>query len=197
MSVLQAVVDVVLAGLVGGLFLVLFALLREVGRIQVRLGPLGARLVEAGPRTDDLAPVFEGLVDQAGREVSVGGRRARPQLVMFTSTTCTTCLGLMPGLSRMAELSDGFDLVVISDGDDAAHREFLARAAMSDKVSYLNTRHVGMAYQVTTTPYAVALAADGRLLGKGVCNRMRQVEELLSMLGVAVPDVSPLPILSA
>ncbi|MFJ9631814.1 hypothetical protein ACIRU8_29360 [Streptomyces sp. NPDC101175] len=190
MRVAQIVVDAVLLFMAGGLFVVLLALTREVGRIQVRLGPLGASMADAGPRTDDLAPVFDGLTDQEGRSVSVGGRRARPQLVLFTSTTCTMCLGLMPGVSRLAELSGEFEVLVVSDGTEAEHRTFLELSGITAAVGYVSARHVGTAYQVSGTPYGVALSADGRLLGKGVCNRLRQVEELLSTLGVDVPRVS-------
>ncbi|MEU6259547.1 hypothetical protein [Streptomyces sp. NPDC047043] len=203
MRVVQIVVDVVLVALAAGLLALLLALTREVGRIQVRLGPLGASMTEAGPRTDELAPVFDGLTDQEGRTVSVGGRRERTQLVLFTSTTCTTCLALMPGVAQLAELgaegagADGFEVVVVSDGHDAEHREFLELSGLGRSVSYLSARHVGTAYQVSGTPYGVVISPDGRLTGKGVCNRVRQVRELLGTAGIEVgevPETRPLPL---
>ncbi|MDX6739543.1 hypothetical protein [Actinocorallia sp. A-T 12471] len=190
-TVLLALV-VVLAAAVAALFVMLLALAREVGRIQVRLGPLGARMLDTGPRVGQEGPAFSGLVDHLNRSTDVGGRRDRPQLVLFTSPTCSTCKSLLPGVLAMARAEKDLDVVLVSDGSPQEHERFLAGTQLGPHVAYLDAAEVGIAYQVGTTPYGIALDAHGVVRAKGLCNTMQQVESLINALEAGVSSVQEL-----
>ena len=175
-----------------GLLLMILGLAREIGRVQVRLGPLGARMLDTGPKIEQAGPSFRGLTDHVGREVGVGGHRARPQLLLFTAPSCSTCKSLLPGVKAMAKSEDDVDIVIISDGTPAEHAEFLAGAGLGSELSYVDARDVGIAYQIGTTPYGVMLDEHGKIRAKGLCNHMAQVESLLNALESGNPSLQHL-----
>lgn len=179
------IVDVVLV-------LMILGLARELGRVQVRLGPLGARVQDSGPAVGDSGPAFDGLRDHLGREASVAGTRPRPQLLMFTGPKCSTCKALLPGIKTMARAEKDLDVVLISDGTEEEHREFLAGAGIGGELQYLDAREVGIAYQIGTTPYGVLLDSDGSIAAKGLCNNMQHVESLLNALETGTPTIQHL-----
>lgn len=183
---------VLLTAAVVGLLLMILGLAREVGRVQVRLGPLGARMMDTGPKIEQVGPTFHGLTDHVGRTVSVGGHRDRPQLLLFTAPGCSTCKSLLPGMKAMAKGEGDIDIVMISDGTPAEHSEFLAGAGLGNELSYVDGRDVGIAYQVGTTPFGVMLDEHGKIKAKGLCNHMAQVESLLNALESGTPSIQHL-----
>ncbi|NLU82623.1 redoxin domain-containing protein [Rhodococcus sp. HNM0569] len=192
METFLLVAIVVLIVAVAVLFLMVLALAREIGRVQVRLGPLGARMMDTGPKIEQAGPSFRGLTDHVGRSVGVGGHRDKPQLLLFTAPTCSTCKSLLPGVRAMAKAEKDLEVVIVSDGTADEHREFLAGSSIGDELSYVDARDVGIAYQVGTTPYGVILDAHGKIRGKGLCNHMAQVESLLNALESGTPSLQHL-----
>lgn len=179
------IVDVVLV-------LMILGLARELGRIQVRLGPLGARVQDSGPDIGEAGPAFGGLVDHLGRETTVAGPRQRPQLLMFTGPKCSTCKAILPGIKAMAKAEKDLEVVLISDGTEEEHRDFLAGAGVGAELGYLDARDVGIAYQIGTTPYGVLLDTDGSIAAKGLVNNMQHVESLLNALETRTPTIQHL-----
>lgn len=192
MTIFLLTMTALLTVAVGALLMMILGLAREIGRVQVRLGPLGARMMDTGPRVDEVGPSFHGLSDQFGREVSVGGHRARPQLLLFTAPGCSTCKSLLPGMKAMAKGEEDVDIVLISDGTAREHAEFLAGAGLGPELSYVDGRDVGIAYQVGTTPYGVMLDEHGHIKAKGLCNHMAQVESLLNAMESGTPSLQHL-----
>ncbi|MGN2639200.1 redoxin domain-containing protein [Nocardia takedensis] len=181
-----------LTAAVGALLLMILGLAREIGRVQVRLGPLGARMMDTGPKIEQAGPTFHGLTDHLGRTVSVGGHRERPQLLLFTAPGCSTCKSLLPGMKAMAKGEGDLDIVLISDGTAREHAEFLAGAGIGPELSYVDGRDVGIAYQVGTTPFGVMLDEHGKIRAKGLCNHMAQVESLLNAVESGTPSLQHL-----
>ncbi|AKE88690.1 MULTISPECIES: redoxin domain-containing protein [Rhodococcus] len=192
MDTIFLVAIIVLVVAVAVLFLMVLALAREIGRVQVRLGPLGARMMDTGPKIEQAGPSFRGLTDHVGRTVGVGGHRDRPQLLLFTAPTCSTCKSLLPGIRAMAKAEKDLDVVIVSDGTPEEHRQFLAGSNIGTELSYVDGRDVGIAYQVGTTPYGVILDEHGRIRAKGLCNHMAQVESLLNALETGTPSLQHL-----
>ncbi|MEU6259551.1 hypothetical protein [Streptomyces sp. NPDC047043] len=189
----QLIIDVVLAVVLVAFTAGAFLLAREIGRLQVRLGPLGARVMAGGPGPGDLGPAFEGLADVMDREVRIGGRRERHQLLVFVSPSCSTCRALLPGLKALARRERReYEVVLVSDGPLREHLEFLDGFTLGPDLSYVNAFAAGVAYQVAATPYAVALDRDGVVRAKGLCNHMQQVESLLNALEHGVPSLQHL-----
>ncbi|NKR52135.1 redoxin domain-containing protein [Rhodococcus hoagii] len=192
MNTFLLIAVVVLAVAVAVLFLMVLALAREIGRVQVRLGPLGARMMDTGPKVEQVAPSFRGLTDHLGRTVGVGGHRDKPQLLLFTAPTCSTCKSLLPGLRAMAKAERDVEIVIVSDGTPEEHAQFLAGSGIGSELSYVDGRDVGIAYQVGTTPYGVILDEHGKIRSKGLCNHMAQVESLLNALESGTPSLQHL-----
>lgn len=192
MATILLVAVTVLTAAVAVLFLMVLALAREIGRVQVRLGPLGARMMDTGPKIEQAGPSFRGLTDHVGRTVGIGGHRDRPQLLLFTAPTCSTCKSLLPGVRAMAKAERDFDVVIVSDGTPEEHRQFLAGSNIGTELSYVDGRDVGIAYQVGTTPYGVILDEHGKIRAKGLCNHMAQVESLLNALETGTPSLQHL-----
>ncbi|MFD3444259.1 redoxin domain-containing protein [Microbacteriaceae bacterium 4G12] len=193
MSTFLLVAVILLALAVAFLFLMNFALARELGRVQVRLGPLGARMMDSGPRIEEVGPSFPGLVDHLGRSTSIGGHREKPQLLLFTGPKCSTCKSLLPGIRALAKAERrNLEILMISDGTPEEHTEFLAGANIRDEFPYIDARDVGIAYQVGTTPYGVILDEHGRIRAKGLCNHMAHVESLLNALETRTPSLQHL-----
>ena len=173
-------------------YLMIFGLAREIGRVQVRLGPLGARVLDSGPKIGESGPSFEGIIDQFDRTISVGGMREKPQLLMFMGPNCSTCRALLPGIKNLAKTEPDLEVVIVSDGSPEEHEEFLASAKVGSELSYVDAREVGIAYEVGTTPYGVLLDITGTIAGKGLCNNMQHVESLLNALEENVPTLQHL-----
>lgn len=171
------------------LVLMMLGLAREIGRIQVRLGPLGARVMDSGPEVGETAPAFTDLIDHRDREVSVGGFRDNPQLLMFTGPKCSTCKALLPGIKAMAKAEKNLEIMLVSDGTAEEHAEFLASAKIGAEINYVDARDVGIAFQVGTTPYGVLLDVDGTIAAKGLCNNMSHIESLLNARETGTPSV--------
>jgi thiol-disulfide isomerase/thioredoxin len=140
---------VLLWAAVGVLGLAVVVLLRQIGVLHARLRPQGVHPANEGPVQDAPAP-------------SVGGFAfddAAVTLVAFTSPTCTLCAALLPSLHALEEQYPDVALRVVSHGPD--------------------TVGIFRAYQVTSTPYVVAVDGSGTVRGGGVANTLEQVEVLL------------------
>lgn len=133
-----------------GLSFAVVALLRQVGVLHARLHPLGVHFAGEGPALDSVAAPVAGI-DYAASALT---------LVAFTSPTCEVCAVLRPSLAAVRR--DYRDVqVTVLDLDDA-------------------TRSTFDAFNVRSTPYLVAVDADGAVRGRGVANSLEQVEELLA-----------------
>jgi methylamine dehydrogenase accessory protein MauD len=162
MTTILAVIVAVLVIVDIALILLVLGLAREIGRIQVRLGPLGARVMDSGPEIGEKAPAFDGLIDQYDRGVTVAGIRPRPQLLMFTGPKCSTCKALLPGIKALAKSEKNLDVVLVSDGTPEEHAEFLASADLAAKGLCNNMSHVESLLNAleTSTPTVQNLYSD-------------------------------------
>jgi len=161
------------------LFVLVLALARELGRVQVRLGPIGARVTDAGPMIGRPAPVVAGLNDQRGARRVLGGPADRDTLIMFVSPKCVACKALLPGLRTLARSEADLDVVLLADGEAADHTAFLAAHNLGD-LAYVVSAEAGMRYRAGVTPYGVLLDRGGVVRAKGLCNHVQQVESLLN-----------------
>lgn len=125
------------------------ALLRQVGLLHARLQPLGAHFAGEGPETGSVAPPVPG-VDYSAAPLT---------LLAFTSATCRVCEALRPSL---AALRRGYPEVAIETLD------------LGDPA-----RPVFESFGVWSTPYFVAVDAEGTVRARGVANSLEQIEELL------------------
>ena len=174
--------------LVIGLSLVVLALVRQVSVLHARISPVGALMLAKGLKVGEPAPTMS-VADIDGREVTIGGSRAdgRSLLVMSVSPTCPVCKVLLPVLksSRRSE-KDWLEIVLASDGDPVAQREFVATQGL-DVFPYVVAESVGLGFQVSRLPFAVLIDERGVLKARGIINSREHLESLFEAkrLGVA------------
>jgi methylamine dehydrogenase accessory protein MauD len=167
---------------VGVLALLVLALARQVGVLHERVAPLGALMLDQGPKVGERAPIFE-VKDLFGRPTRLGGLRERPLLLLFVSSTCPVCKKILPIALRLAR-EENLDLALIGD----EREEDLRRLAQGlAEVQVLNAPEVGQAYKVGKIPYAVLIDSEGVIRAKGLVNNREHLESLMEAyrLGMA------------
>ncbi len=183
-----AVSNAVLWVLVLVLAAVVLALVRQVGVLHERVAPAGALMLNRGLAVGEPAPALE-VADLEGRPHRVGNPRedGRSTLLLFVSPSCPVCKSLLPAVkaSRRDERA-WMDVILASDGDPAAQREFV-RAQGLDGIPYVVSAALGLAYQVGRLPFAALLDEQGILRARGLVNSREHLESLFEAkrLGVA------------
>lgn len=179
--------NVILWIVVLSLLVAVLALTRQVGILYERIAPMGALMLDHGPKVGDMAPAFE-LESLGGGSVGVGrSGNGKSQLLFFLSPTCPVCKKLLPVLKSIRSVeAKWLDVVLASDGDRPEHAEFYRKAGLSE-FPYVLSAELGMTFQVGKLPYAILIGDDGRVRGKGLVNSREQLESLFAAkeLGVA------------
>jgi methylamine dehydrogenase accessory protein MauD len=174
-----AVSNVVLWALVLALAGVVLALTRQLGVLHQRIAPAGALMLNRGLTVGEPAPVLE-LAALDGRELKVGAVRddGRSTLLLFVSPTCPVCKTLLPAVksSRRDERS-WMDVILASDGDATAQREFVRTQGL-EEIPYVVSAALGLAYQVSRLPFAALLDDRGVLRARGLVNSREHLESL-------------------
>lgn len=163
-----------------------FALARQIGVLYERIAPMGALMLDAGPKIGDVAPSLD-LQTIDGGSFASGGARAKSLLIFFLSPTCPVCKKLLPILQRIAaDEGRWLELAFASDGEYDEHAAFRARAGLG-AFPYILSTELGMAYRIGKLPYAVLVDESGHVRAKGLVNSREQLESLFTAreLGVA------------
>jgi methylamine dehydrogenase accessory protein MauD len=183
-----AISNIVLWIIVLALLVVVFALTRQIGLLHERIAPAGALMINRGLAVGEQAPVMD-VVDLSGQQLSLGAARADglSTLILFLSPTCPVCESLLPVLkSSRKDEQKWLRIVLASDGESAAHREFVRARGLSD-FPYVVSAPLGMTYQVSRLPFAALLDPVGKLRARGLVNSREHLESLFEAqrLGVA------------
>ena len=179
---------VVLWILVIALVVAVFALARQIGVLYERVAPMGALMMDEGPKVGDLAPVFN-LTTLSGPRVQVGAPGPHSTLLFFVSPTCPVCKKLIPVLRSTAKVENAWLRVVLaSDGDEARQRAFYEKAALGD-FPYVLSSDLGMAFKVGKLPFAVLIDEQGRVRAKGLINSREQLESLFTAKDLGVESI--------
>ncbi|WP_028311825.1 methylamine dehydrogenase accessory protein MauD [Derxia gummosa] len=169
---------------------VCLALARQIGILHERIAPMGALMLDAGPKVGDAAPRHE-LRTLDGRDLVIGDEAAtgRATLLFFLSPTCPVCKKLLPIIKSVASREAiGTRVVLASDGEQPEHLEFVQRAGLQSFPYVLSTA-LGMGFHVSKLPYAVLIGADGRIEAKGLVNSREQLESLFTARELGVGSV--------
>ncbi|MCG3190071.1 MAG: Methylamine utilization protein MauD [Burkholderiaceae bacterium] len=168
------------------LLVVVIALSRQIGILYERIAPMGALMMDSGPKVGEAAPVFE-LRTLSGGTLALGAPGPRSTLVFFLSPTCPVCKKLLPILKSVKKAEgERLDIVLASDGNASEHEAFRRRAELG-AFAYVLSAELGMRYHVSKLPYAVLIDASGRIRAKGLVNSREQLDSLFEAqeLGVA------------
>ena len=166
----------------------LLALARQVGVLHERVAPMGALMMDSGPKVGEQAPAFT-LKALGGETVSIGPEAARrtATLLFFHSPTCPVCKKLLPVLKSLQPSERGrTEIVLASDGDMTEHLAY-RQAHSLDGFPYVLSTELGMTFRIGKLPYAVLLDAGSVVRAKGLINNREQLESLFTAdaLGVA------------
>lgn len=179
--------NVLLWAVVLVLLVTVLALARQIGILYERVAPMGALMLDSGPKVGEAAPQLD-IESLSGSRVAIGGTaKVRSQLLFFLSPTCPVCKKLLPILRSVRHSERSWlDVVLASDGEPAEHLAFYRSAKLTD-FPYLLSAELGMALKVGRLPYAVLIGDDGRIRAKGLVNSREQLESLFTAkeLGVA------------
>ena len=178
--------NLVLWVVVLALTVAVFALARQIGILYERVAPMGALMMDNGPKVGAASPVFT-LTDLAGRPINIGAPSLSSTLLFCLSPTCPVCKKLLPILKSAAATEKRWlSIVLASDGDEAEQRAFIRRAGL-EAFPYVLSTPLGVTYQVSKLPYAVLLDERGIVRAKGLVNSREQLESLFTAkdLGVA------------
>ncbi len=174
--------------LVLAVIVALWALARQVGILYERIAPMGALMTDAGPKLGDKAPLFE-LPSLNGATVSIGGERAKSQLIFFLSTSCPVCKKLLPVLKSASQAErEWLDVVLASDGDSTQHLGFYVDSKLQ-QFPYVLSADLGMTYRVSRLPYAVLVDERGVIRAKGLINSREHLESLFNAKELGVGSV--------
>lgn len=170
------------------LVVVVLALTRQIGILYERVAPMGALMMDQGPKVGEAAPVFQ-LDTLGGSKLQVGGNLGRSQLVFWLSPTCPVCKKLLPILKSIQGAEKSWlDIALASDGELPEHAEFYNKADLSG-FPYVLSHDLGMTYRISKLPYAVLIGEDGRIRGKGLINSREQLESLFTAKETGVASI--------
>jgi thiol-disulfide isomerase/thioredoxin len=191
-----------------GIFWLVWQVLRQQGRLLLRLEAVEARLAEAGLGVQagsaaqlgleigQLAPSFR-LTSVQGETLGLSDllARGKPVLLLFANPGCGPCAALLPEVGRwQRDYVNKLTVAVISQGSLETNRgKFKAHGIT--QVLLQQEREVQSAYQVTGTPSAVLIGADGN-----IASRLAQGADAIRGLvasAISLPVLRSLPMAAA
>ena len=179
---------VVLWVLVVALGVCVLALSRQIGILYERVAPMGALMMDHGPKVGELAPPVD-VTTWDGVPMTIGAGMAKSTLLFFVSPTCPVCKKLLP-MMRSVRNREGawLDVVLASDGERSEHAAFREKQQLGE-FPYVLSQPLGMTYKISKLPYCVLLDAAGQVRAKGLVNSREQIESLLTAYETGVASV--------
>lgn len=118
----------------------------------------------------------------------LGGVQPQAVLLFFLAPTCPVCKKLIPILKALAQdEAQQLKLVLASDGE-ADHLQFVRDQGLQ-RLPYVLSAELGMAYRVSRLPYAVLIDRAGMVAAKGLVNSREQLDSLLNAHDMGTPTI--------
>jgi len=159
-------------------FLLILALARQVGLLNERLGPVGARAAPPGPDIGTVIDPVE-LADSQTRSITIGGRQAGRTLAVFVTAGCPACTHLVPALKTIQRSTPDVEVVPISLDAATAASTTRGDADGYRPLPLVYGRELGREWRISVTPYAVLLDSGGAVVSKGLVSHLEHLESLL------------------
>jgi len=165
------------------LWTVLFQVVKQQGRLLLRLDALGQRQAEPapGPGANGLAPATEqgqpaglpvgtpiapfALPDLGGRSVSLSNLASNPALLIHWSAQCGYCDMIAPELARLqpALQARNVQLVLVSSGEAEANRQYATTHGLAGPILLQAATQGVECFQSMGTPVAYLLDEQGHV----------------------------------
>jgi hypothetical protein len=173
MTAIWQVLMLVLVAAVAVQAIVLVAVMRQVGSLQLQIRPSRVGDIEGGPEIGS-------VVDVAGVDPE------RPAILIFISPGCAVCGQVLLAIPAVRTHYPEIGLIGAIIGGDKAGRE--AFAPKVGEIARPDLYALGDEWDVPGTPYAVGLTPGGRVHSCGVVNSLDQLESLAETLLRAETD---------
>ena len=173
------------------LALMVFALTRQVGILHERIAPAGALMPTSGPKVGELTQALE-LTALNGDGVTIGGvnKSGLATFILYVSPTCPGCKALVPTAQMLVQSeANRMRLVLASDGDEVSSHQRYSQDMNLNDTPYLLSEELGRTFEVSKLPFAVLIAADGTLRGKGLVNTREHMESLIESMDSGITSV--------
>jgi thiol-disulfide isomerase/thioredoxin/uncharacterized membrane protein YphA (DoxX/SURF4 family) len=178
-------------------------ILRQHGRLLLRLDNLDLRLVRAGlpPEEDSSQSVAGLMIGSPAPAIELpllsGGsltlvtllQRGKPVLLVFSDPDCGPCNALLPAIANWErEHANALTIAVVSRGTAAANR---AKAGAYDLafVALQQDRETAETFKAPATPSALVISANGTI-GSQVAMGAQAISELVARLAGAAANGS-------
>lgn len=167
---------IVLWGIVLFQGLVIFVLMRQLGIIYLGTAQgVGRDGIAAGQRAPDFT-----LPDLAGGLRSLADFRGRSLLLVFGSTSCTPCRGLVPDLNAFARThAADLDALFAIRGTPSETQRFVDDLGLQVPVGIYNDEELHEKYKARVTPFAFVIDGEGIVRSKGLANNRAHLDMLL------------------
>lgn len=172
-----------------GLTLLVLALTRQIGILYERVAPAGALMMNKKLETGAIAPTVQVEDINNGTALTIGGKRDRSQLLFFLSPVCPVCKSLLPMLRSVKRAeADWLDVILASDGEMQAHRDFIAQQNLSGE-TYVCSETLGKQYGIAKLPFAVLIDENGVIASLGLVNSREHFESLFESMERGIPSL--------
>ncbi len=161
---------------------VLLGLVRQLGLMQLRLGPESEPLTtREGLQYGTAAPDFEGPdVLDGKRLISIRSLTGRPTILVFFSRSCSACLDFAP---KLAEFHRSFrrnvNVVLVSNSSPQSTIDMAETFKLKMPVVGDENGPISKAYLVRATPFAYRMDAAGIVRRRGIVGSIEDLEDLL------------------
>lgn len=165
--------------------LLLAGTLRQLGLIQLRLGPdPGALITDAGLERGTPAPDFEATDASSGTRVRLHGLSKQARVLIFVSPDCVACQTLVEGVKEVAVTRRGeFDFVFVCRDQLESCLRFARRNGIGVRMLIDVSGEAEAAFEVSMTPFVYLLDSERRVLIRGIANDWRGLESILEQEG--------------
>ena len=160
--------------------LAILLLLRQVGKLHLRIAPAGARVMAGGPEIGEPAPrVSLKNFNEPQQEVDVSDSMPKDLYLLFVSPGCAICASIMPAFKSLArQWKHELDWAVVAYGHHQGWQEFVRKSRL-EKTGSVHAPEVAKLYKIGATPYAVLIRKDRTVLAKGLVNQIEHLESIL------------------
>jgi len=160
------------------LTIIVLGLVRQLGLINLRLGPEHSILTPTeGLEIGSQAPEFQATDVVNKVNFNLTSLKGRPSLLIFVSPTCRPCLELMPHIANFWQSRHKkLNVVLFSQASDGANLNLVnvPIPVLSDPEGTITK-----VYQVRATPFAYRLDDLGLVRRRGIVNKFEDLESLL------------------
>jgi methylamine dehydrogenase accessory protein MauD len=176
MSGIWLITYIALWGIVLFQGLVIFVLMRQLGIIYLGTAQGVARDgIAPGQRAPDFA-----LPDLSGGIRTLADFQGRSLLLVFGSTSCAPCRGLVPDLNVFAKQHAGdIDALFAIRGTANEAQRFVDELELQVPVGVFNDEELPEKYKARVTPFAFLIDGEGVVRAKGLSNNMSHLDMLL------------------